>query len=297
MSSLRNAVKRITHKERSQPQGRSHLGILEKKKDYVKRAKDYHKKQDIINKLKQKASMRNPDEFYFGMNKSEIRNGQHQKTQQTKQQEFDAAIGHETIRLMKDQDLSYLRLQRAKDLKRVEKLQASLHSLGNGSAERKHTIFVDGKEQVASFDAAQHFDTLPELVGRSYNRTRTAQVRQMASEAMGYAANHEDESSDHDEDAQKKNTPLTSTTTTNLTPQELKEQAKWARKSARKLAKARASAYRELEARTQRSQALEQAEAHLVTQKLVAGKGVKRKIKEAENGKPAQYVWRRKRQK
>jgi hypothetical protein len=40
---------------------------------------------------------------------------------------------------------------------------------------------------------------------------------------------------------------------------------------------------------------MELAEAHLVTEKLVASRGRKRKIREAENGKPAQYKWRRKR--
>jgi hypothetical protein len=38
-------------------------------------------------------------------------------------------------------------------------------------------------------------------------------------------------------------------------------------------------------------------EAHLMTEKLVAGKGRKRKIKAAEDGQPAQYKWRRQRAK
>ena len=70
MSSLRNAVKRITHKERSQPTDRQHLGLLEKKKDYRIRAADYHHKRDAIATLRKKASERNPDEFYFGMNRT-----------------------------------------------------------------------------------------------------------------------------------------------------------------------------------------------------------------------------------
>ena len=76
---MRNAVKRIEHKERSQPASRKKFGLLEKHKDYVVRAKDYHKKQKIIKNLKLKADFRNPDEFYFGMNSSQVVKGVHKK--------------------------------------------------------------------------------------------------------------------------------------------------------------------------------------------------------------------------
>lgn len=66
-SSLRNSIHRRNHKERSQLAHRSRLGILEKHADYVKRARDYHSKQDRLNRLKQKAAERNKDEFYFSM--------------------------------------------------------------------------------------------------------------------------------------------------------------------------------------------------------------------------------------
>ena len=75
MSSLRNSLHRRNHKERSQLAHRSRLGILEKHKDYVLRARDYHSKQDRITRLRQKAADRNKDEFYFGMikGKTEVR--------------------------------------------------------------------------------------------------------------------------------------------------------------------------------------------------------------------------------
>jgi U3 small nucleolar RNA-associated protein 11 len=74
-SSLRNSLHRRNHKERSQLAHRSRLGILEKHKDYVKRAKDFHSKQDRIKRLKEKAAERNKDEFYFAMvrSKTEVR--------------------------------------------------------------------------------------------------------------------------------------------------------------------------------------------------------------------------------
>jgi Utp11 protein len=43
------------------------LGILEKHKDYVQRAKDFNQKKDKIKRLRQKVADRNKDEFYFGM--------------------------------------------------------------------------------------------------------------------------------------------------------------------------------------------------------------------------------------
>ena len=58
------------HRERSQPLKRQKLGLLEKHADYVKRARDFHSKEDRIKKLREKASGRNKDEFYFGMIKS-----------------------------------------------------------------------------------------------------------------------------------------------------------------------------------------------------------------------------------
>lgn len=69
MSSLRNSLHRKNHKERSQLSHRTRLGILEKHKDYVLRARDYHSKQERINRLREKAATRNKDEFYFSMTK------------------------------------------------------------------------------------------------------------------------------------------------------------------------------------------------------------------------------------
>lgn len=273
MSSLRNAVKRITHKERSQPKARAHLGFLEKKKDYKKRADHYHRKEDRLKAIQRKADMKNPDEFYFGMRNAAVKAGKHQKTDEARGKELADQIGPEAVRIMKDQDLSYVRMQKQKDSKKAQKLKEALHFIGK-EKKAKHTIFVASKEQANNFDAAEHFQTAPELVGRAFNRPRTATLKDSAMGQLGYCSDVE------------KNT---------LTEDDLKWQARLAKKAAKRAAKARSSAYGEMEARTVRAAAMERAEAYLVSEKLVAGKGRKRKVKAAENGAPAQYKWRRKR--
>lgn len=299
MSSLRNAVKRVTHKERGQPQNRAHLGLLEKKKDYKARATDYHRKEDRIAAARQKAAFRNPDEFYFGMHGAQVSSetGKHRKTVQAEQKDFEAQVGTDTVRIMKDQDLSYVRMQKQRDAKKIERLQSSLHyieggadsagnvtgtgtvtgSSGSATKKRNHTIFVDSKEDAANFDVAEHFDTLPELAGRAFNRPRLETLKKVALEQAGFGC------TEGKDDSKKP------------TASELVVAAKQAKKMAKKAAKARAAAYAEVEARTKRVAAMERAEAHLVTEKLVASKGRKRKILPAENGRPAVYKWRRKR--
>ncbi|KAJ3319315.1 UTP11-like, U3 small nucleolar ribonucleoprotein [Boothiomyces sp. JEL0866] len=164
MSSLRKAAPRRTHKERSQPQARQHLGLLEKKKDYVLRARDYHRKEDTLLKLKQKAAFRNPDEFYFGMINSKTNKGQHILERNEK---FD----HETQQLMKTQDLNYVQYQQSINKKKIEKLKEGIHIIDE-SAKPNHTLYVDTEEEIKNFDVVEHFETVPALKNRTVNRIR-----------------------------------------------------------------------------------------------------------------------------
>lgn len=67
------------HRERRQPEGRKKLGYLEKKKDYKKRALDHQLKATRLKKLKNKALLRNPNEFHFHMINSRLIDGIHQE--------------------------------------------------------------------------------------------------------------------------------------------------------------------------------------------------------------------------
>ncbi|GAC99486.1 nucleolar protein [Pseudozyma hubeiensis SY62] len=115
-SSWRNAVQRRNHKERSQPVGRAKLGLLEKHKDYVLRAKDHHKKRDMLKRLSEKAAMRNKDEFYFGMINSSTRNGVHQHARPSEQ------LDNDVVALLKTQDVGYVRGQIIAEKKRIKGL-------------------------------------------------------------------------------------------------------------------------------------------------------------------------------
>lgn len=91
------------HRERGQLVNRQKLGLLEKHKDYVKRAKDYHSKEDRIKKLRQKAAERNKDEFYFGMVNSRTKKGVHI------QDRGNQAMPVDVVKLLKTQDAGYVR--------------------------------------------------------------------------------------------------------------------------------------------------------------------------------------------
>ncbi|KAI8464287.1 MAG: small-subunit processome [Monoraphidium minutum] len=173
--SLANAIKRKTHKERSQPAARAKYGLLEKKKDYQQRARDFHKKENTIKALQRKAEERNPDEFYFAMENARTKDGVHAAPTGEANKYSQAELA-----LMKTQDVGYLRAKATAEAKKIARLKERLHFIGAPRASR-HTVFLDSKAEAAAFDAAAYFDTHPELVGRAYNRPRRAQLESEAS--------------------------------------------------------------------------------------------------------------------
>lgn len=102
---------RPTHKERSQLSHRARLGPLEKHKDYVLRARDYHAKKDRLDRLRRKAADRNKDEFYFSMNKERTIEGVHV------QDRGNVAMPIDMVKLLKTQDEGYIRTMRNLGLK------------------------------------------------------------------------------------------------------------------------------------------------------------------------------------
>lgn len=66
---MKNYIPRRMYRERGQPEKRQHLGILEKNKDYRRRAANYKQKDSVIKKLSLQAQLRNPDEYYHGMSR------------------------------------------------------------------------------------------------------------------------------------------------------------------------------------------------------------------------------------
>ncbi|KAF7727494.1 UTP11-like, U3 small nucleolar ribonucleoprotein [Apophysomyces ossiformis] len=260
MSSLRNAVQRRNHKERGQLAGRERLGLLEKKKDYLLRAKDYHSKERRLKALREKALFRNPDEFYFKMISTQTKNGVHI-------QQRNEALPPEMVRLMKSQDKNYIKLQRDLSKKKMEKLKESLHFLDadeEGEEEEdeemapakksNHIVFVDSETEAKSFDPVKHLDTLPELVNRKFNRPRVDTLRNATIAA----------------------------------PDD--------NRSLKELKREREMKYKELASRAKREEELLHAERELQIQKALTTKGARKKVGVDKHGLPV-YKWKADRKK
>ena len=277
--------------------------------------------------MRVKIANKNPDEFYFGMHNARVDNfgnakksgattttGRHVKTDAARQKELEEkGLGNDAVRIMKDQDLAYVRMQRVMDGKRVERLQSSLHYLegvtnNNNSDDddegalvktvgkkRKHTVFVvGGQSAVDNFNVAEHFDTIPELVGRSFNRPRVKDLEREAMRRLGGKVAVRDADDDYyDDNYDEEGNPKQ----VQLTEKQLIKQERNQLKLERRIAKSRSAAYSEMELRNERMKKLQNAEAHLIVEKQTRMKGRKRKIAGKEDGKPAVYKWRRKRAK
>lgn len=175
MSSWKRAAKasQKTHRERHQPESRKHLGLLEKKKDYIARARDFQEKRATVKLLRKRALNKNPDEFHFHMINSKVVNGVHR--------EKDKEDQHtpEQIKLMETQDLRYVAYKRNIETKKVNKMQDQLPMFDVADeTPNQHTFFLD-KGEMKNFDLAKRLDTHPALLSRRTNRPTLSMIKSM----------------------------------------------------------------------------------------------------------------------
>lgn len=167
MAKLVHNVQKKQHRERSQTLDRSKYGLLEKKKDYKLRANDYHKKQAALKVLKQKAAQYNPDEYYHAMTRK--------KTDDKGimiHERGNESLSAQQVKLLKSQDVNYIRTMRLNELLKIEKLKKTLDFKAHGS----HTVFVDSTEEQAAFTPEEFFQTDAGMLERRENRLRIQQL-------------------------------------------------------------------------------------------------------------------------
>ena len=133
--------------------------------------------------------------------------------------------------------------------------QNQLHLLGAAPI-NSHTVFVDDEEEVKNFDEAAHFDTVPELVGRAFNRPRRGKLEAAETPAVSGPRNMA---------------------------------------QVRKASRQRDQAYTELSKRLGRGQKMKSLLERKQNEKNIMGKGKKRKVADAKDGSGAVFKWKRQR--
>ncbi|TYI14925.1 hypothetical protein ES332_A08G154200v1 [Gossypium tomentosum] len=131
MSSLRNAISRRAHKERAQLSSRRKFGLLEKQKDYVVRAKAFHKKEETLRACKCRKLIWSS--FLIFRILYLYRSQANKYTQ-------------EELMLMKTQDIGYILQKLQSERKKIEKLTAVLHSVDNHPSNR-HIYYAEDREE------------------------------------------------------------------------------------------------------------------------------------------------------
>ncbi|KAI1098722.1 U3 small nucleolar RNA-associated protein 11 [Jackrogersella minutella] len=201
MSSIRNAVERRVHRERAQPQERKRLGLLEKHKDYSLRAKDFNKKKAQLRALRQKAADRNEDEFYFGMMS---RKGPGNSLSQGKRwsgtvegDRGNKVMDLDTVRLLKTQDVGYVRTVRSAALKEIKGLEERVVGLGGSLDAQDEEEFEDDDEM--SFGAPK---TKPKKTVFTEGVEERKEILQHKTEK---AAHNEEDVDMEEDDTAKKN--------------------------------------------------------------------------------------------
>jgi len=278
MSSLRNSLHRRNHKERSQLAHRAKFGILEKHKDYVLRAKDYHSKQERIKTLQRKAANRNKDEFYFGMVNQRTNEGVHV------QDRGNVAMPVDIVKVLKTQDENYVRTMRSANTKKIDQIKSQLSTMADlvhegGSVDEEELLVLEksgllvsrklkGKTRLVS--GPRHIVFVEEGGEDTYEMSSNhAFVPEAASSDdtseidLGWKLEGQQKQKEGKQKSQRQediDLPL------------MEEESK----------KHRQRLVRELSARMERDQQMRYAERELEMQRLLMGKGGKKKLKGVE---------------
>ncbi|KAL6947212.1 Small subunit (SSU) processome component [Hanseniaspora vineae] len=172
MAKLVHNVQKKQHRERGQTTERSKYGFLEKHKDYVKRAQNFHKKEKTLKILREKAQERNPDEFYYGMHTKRIDPRTGLLVKDRGGSEDDGVLTMDQVKLLKSQDVNYVKTLRQENMMKINKLKNELGFKSKGD----HKIFVDDVQEMNDFTPEKYFNTTTEMLDRKENRLRLDQM-------------------------------------------------------------------------------------------------------------------------
>lgn len=155
------------HRERAQPASRARLGLLEKHSDYVQRARDYHKKKDRLKALQVRAQYKNPNEFAFGMIKSRVApDGSHRDGPEKR------TLPPEVVKIMKSQDLSYVRLMKKVNEGKMRRLESPVEN-----STRQHLKYFESDEEDVVSASAESQDKISTLQAPSLTSEETTELK------------------------------------------------------------------------------------------------------------------------
>lgn len=150
--SLKNVIPKRKYRERSQPSWRKNKGFLEKKQDYLKRSKKYHKNQRQLNNLKLKAQLANPEEFYHKMINNQVIDGEMHKLDK-----FDPNFDEEEYRkILKTQSQNLVKYEKYRIAKKIDKMKPDLLMISAPKL-NKEVLIVDSIDELQKINTAKDF--------------------------------------------------------------------------------------------------------------------------------------------